>query len=351
MTVARPDNSGRRVVVVGAINVDLVVATDRLPGPGETVVGAGLERHGGGKGANAAVAAARAGAIVHLVGAVGGDDTGSGALNDLAEAGVNVDAVTVLPSESTGVALIVVDSDGENQIAVGAGANAALTGENVRQQMEGLLSRTDCVLVSTEISGEAVIAAVRATAEAGVTCILNSAPPIAAVLGLLQYGPLLTPNATELATLTAMLDADLTVEGRVGDRATDGYEDGAGEESTQSISQPIRDAARRLVDLTGSPIVVTLGANGAAVLRPDGEIQHFSPEAVEVRDTTGAGDTFSGVLAARLAFGDELGDAVRVATVAASLSVTQMGARGAMPQADQIEAALQAGSAEEAHDG
>ncbi|NMI00708.1 PfkB family carbohydrate kinase [Pseudonocardia acidicola] len=107
--------SGNGVIVVGAINVDFVVATDRLPGPGETVVGAGMARHGGGKGANAAVAAARAGATVRLVGAVGADDTGVAALNELRAEGIAVDDVAVLDGEPTGVALIVVDAEGENQ--------------------------------------------------------------------------------------------------------------------------------------------------------------------------------------------------------------------------------------------
>src|SRR3954449_753296 len=115
---------GGRVVVVGAVNVDLVVAADRLPGPGETVVGPGVVQHGGGKGGNAAVAAGRVGAAVTLVGAVGDDDTGRGALDELRAEGVGVDGVAVLEGVATGVALIVVDAAGENQIAVGAGANA-----------------------------------------------------------------------------------------------------------------------------------------------------------------------------------------------------------------------------------
>ena len=125
------------VIVVGAINVDLVVAAPRLPGPGETVVGGGLQTFGGGKGANAAVAAARAGAIVRLIGAVGDDDTGAAALAELRGEGIDVDDVAVLAGESTGVALIVVDDHGENQIAVGAGANAAIDAAHVRRSARG----------------------------------------------------------------------------------------------------------------------------------------------------------------------------------------------------------------------
>jgi ribokinase len=308
------------VVVVGAINVDFVVAADRLPAPGETVVGAGLERHGGGKGANAAVAASRAGAAVRLVGAVGADDTATSALGDLREAGVDVTGVAVLDGEATGVALIVVDSAGENQIAVGAGANAAVSADWVRGQMREALPTAGCVLVSTEIPGEAVAAAVEAATAAGVRCVLNTAPPIPAVLGVLERGPVLTPNATELAALTAMLDEEAPPEG-----------------SPLELAQ---SRARRLVARTGAPIVVTLGGDGALLVTPAGRVEHVPPRPAEAVDTTGAGDTFNGVLATRLAVGDELDDAVRLATVAASLSISHHGARGGMPRAADIEDAV-----------
>ena len=130
-----------RVVVVGAVNVDFVVAAERLPGPGETVVGPRVERFGGGKGANAAVAAARAGADVTLIGAVGDDDTGRAALDELRADGVRVDGVAVLDGVPTGVALIVVDAAGENQIAVGAGANAGVERDRVRAALLDALPR------------------------------------------------------------------------------------------------------------------------------------------------------------------------------------------------------------------
>ena len=193
------------VVVVGAVNVDLVVAAPRLPGPGETVVGGGLQTYGGGKGANAAVAAARAGATVRLIGAVGTDDTGSAALAELSSEGVDVSDVVVLAGESTGVALIVVDDRGENQIAVGAGANAAIPVEHVRRCLHAALPSAGCVLVSTEIPAAAVAAAVEAAAAAGVVCILNPAPVLSVVADLLSLGPILTPNGSELTDLVALL--------------------------------------------------------------------------------------------------------------------------------------------------
>ncbi len=301
------------VVVVGAINVDLVVVAPRLPGPGETVVGGGLQTYGGGKGANAAVAAARAGATVHLIGAVGGDDTGIAALAELRAAGVDVSDVAVLAGESTGVALIVVDGRGENQIAVGAGANAAVPVDHIRQCLRSLLPTAGCVLVSTEIPAAAVAVAVEEAFTARVRCILNPAPVLPVVVELLARGPILTPNGSELSDL-AMLVGDA-----IGSATAD---------------------AQRIAAMTHHPVVVTQGGDGVLVVTADGVVQLVPAPPVEVRDTTGAGDTFNGVLAARLAMGDDLATAVPVAVVAASLSVTEVGARGGMPTAAQIDAAM-----------
>jgi len=287
-----------------------VVAAPSLPGPGETVVGPRLERHGGGKGANAAVAAALAGARVRLVGAVGGDDTGAAALDELRAHGVGVDDVAVLDGETTGVALIVVDPRGENQIAVAAGANAAVGAAHVRDALAGALPTAGCVLVSTEIPGDAVAAAVIAATDAGVLCILNPAPVIPAVLEVLGRGALLTPNAGELGELAAEL-------GVAADPAA---------------------AAAALARRTGAPVIVTLGGDGALVLVPGSTADHVPPRPADVRDTTGAGDTFNGVLAARLAAGDALDSAVRTATGAASLSVAHVGARAGMPDVAAIAA-------------
>ncbi|KWW97196.1 Ribokinase [Carbonactinospora thermoautotrophica] len=323
--------------MVGAINVDLVVAAGRLPGPGETVVGARVERHGGGKGANAAVAAARAGAAVRLVGAVGADENGASALSELRAQGVGVGDVAVLDGEATGVALIVVDPEGENQIAVGAGANAAVTADQVGAALQDALPGAGCVLVSTEIPGDAVAAAVQAATAAGVPCVLNPAPVIPEVVDLLAHGPLLTPNATEIAELAAMLGQQpagmVAAAGEEALGATGGGATGAGRRAEV-------DGARMVVARTGAPVVITLGGDGVLVLTPDGQVDHVPPTPVTVRDTTGAGDTFNGVLAARIAAGDRLDVAVRVATTAASLSVAQLGARDGMPDAVTIEAAL-----------
>lgn len=305
------------VIVVGAINVDFVVAAPRLPGPGETVVGGGLQTFGGGKGANAAVAAARAGATAKLIGAVGDDDTGTSALAELRREGVDVSDVAVLAGESTGVALIVVDDRGENQIAVGAGANAAIATDHVRACLRAALSSAGCVLVSTEIPAAVVAAAVEEATSAGVICVLNPAPVLPIVGDLLQLGPILTPNETELRDLLSLL----------------------GENSTGSALEDASQVASR----SHQPVIVTRGADGVLVIATDLRHHQVHAPRVDVRDTTGAGDTFNGVLAARLAEGDDLDSAVPYAVAAAALSVTDVGARGGMPTTDAIEAALREG--------
>jgi ribokinase len=308
-------STGKGVIVVGAINVDLVVVAPRLPGPGETVVGGGLQTHGGGKGANAAVAAARAGASVRLIGAVGDDVTGAEALVELGREGIDISDVAVLAGESTGVALIVVDQHGENQIAVGAGANAAITVDHVTRCIKAALPTAGCVLVSTEIPPDVVAGAVEEAAAAGVVCVLNPAPVLPVVGDLLRFGPIVTPNETELRDLLALL----------------------GEGSGASAV----DAAEQIVARSHQPVVVTLGGDGVLVVSVDSPPQQVPAPSAVVVDTTGAGDTFNGVLAARLAAGEAVSAAVPVAVAAASLSVSEVGARGGMPTEAAIEAATQ----------
>ncbi|MDN5920149.1 MAG: PfkB family carbohydrate kinase [Pseudonocardia sp.] len=317
------ERCGNVVVVVGAVNVDLVVAAGRLPGPGETVVGGDLARYGGGKGANAAVAAARAGAPVELVGAVGDDGEGTGAVDELRAEQVGTGGVARLDGVPTGVALIVTDDAGENQIAVGAGVNARVDAAAVRTALDGVLDRAGCVLVSTEIPDAAVVAAVRAAGAAGLTCVLNPAPVTGAVLDLLDDGPVLTPNRSELADLHSR--AGLSDAGPPGAGLSD-----AGDVAARAIA---------LAGRTGAPVVVTLGGDGVLLAHPDGTVREIAAGAAQVRDTTGAGDTFNGVLAAGLAAGRDLAQAAETAVTAASLSVASDGARTAMPGAAEIEAA------------
>jgi ribokinase len=286
------------VVVVGSVNADLVVSVRRLPRPGETVAGGTFARHGGGKGANQAVAAARLGAQVAFVGAVGADDLGDEALAQLAAEGVDVSAAVRLDDVATGVAVIVVDERAENQIAVASGANAALTGAHVDAALD--LDGAGVVLLGHEVSEDAVLAGARAARAAGWTAILNPAPARPLPDGL--DGVLLTPNADEARALTGEGDAEA--------------------------------AARGLAARTGAPVLVTLGGDGALLL--DETFERLPAPRVAPVDTTGAGDTVNGALAAELAAGRPLRDAAAFAVRAAALSTQKAGAREGMPRRVEV---------------
>jgi ribokinase len=284
----------RDVYVVGSVNLDLVVRAATLPAPGETVTGGTFERHGGGKSANQAVAAARQGAAVRMVGAVGTDDLGDEAIADLSAEGVDVTHMARLESAATGVALIVVDDGGENQIAVASGANHALDPAAVGAALAGA-DAGGVALLGLEVSDEAVLAGARAARASGLQVLLNPAPARPLPDELLALSPVLTPNGTEASQLT-------------------------GEDDPEA-------AARALTARTGAPVVVTVGADGA--LLADGHaLERIPAPKVEAVDTTGAGDAFNGALAAELAGGAALADAVRAAVAVAADAVRRPGARG-----------------------
>jgi ribokinase len=316
------------VVVVGSVNADLVVTVRELPGAGETVSGGTFARHGGGKGANQAVAAARAGARVALVGAVGNDDLGDEALRELAGEGIDVATVQRLDDVATGVAVIVVDERGENQIAVASGANAALTGDAVRAALPELLTGEGVVLLGHEVPDEAVRAGAELARAAGWQVILNPAPARPLIDDL--SGVILTPNAEEAGALTRGDPGGAETRDRAG---AETRADPGGAE-TRDLA-----AARALNARSDAPVLVTLGARGAALIER-GEAEHFAAPAVDVVDTTGAGDAVNGALAARLAAGEPLREAVRFALAAASLSTLAAGARAGMPRRDDVLAAL-----------
>jgi len=321
-----------RVIVVGSVNVDLVVRVARLPRPGETVIATDLERHHGGKGGNQAVAAARLGRPTVFIGAVGDDDFGAQAMAALAAEGIDVAAVSARPGQATGVALILVDPAGENQIAVAAGANHGLEPATVEEALAGLGNLAgDVVLVSCEVPQPAVRGALLAARRAGARTILNPAPATDLPRSVLGLADIVTPNAHEMA---ALLEAG---GGRAGRR-------------------PVRaaTAARHLLGGDGGPgpgqaIVVTLGSAGVILVErePAGAVQatparRLPAMVVEAADATGAGDTFNGALAAALAGGWPPLDATRVAVAAAALAVTRVGAREGMPTAGELAAFLRA---------
>jgi ribokinase len=293
------------VVVVGSINVDFMVRGSRLPGAGETVGGGTLARHFGGKGANQAVAAARLGARVALVGAVGDDELGAASLADLQAEGIDVARVARVRGTTTGVALIVVDAAGENQIAVAPGANGALDGQMVASALANWRPTTGrgVLLEVFEVADDAIIAGARFAAEHGLALVINPAPARPLPAALRDAHALVVANQGEAGALTGVTDP--------------------------------QKAARALSAMTGAPAVVTLGAKGAAIA-DGGKVTLVDAPRVEVVDTTGAGDAFAGALAAELAGGAGIVEAVRLAVAAAALSVTAPGARAGMPRRNDV---------------
>ena len=286
-----------RVIVVGSVNIDLVVTARKLPAPGETVIGGNFAQHHGGKGGNQAVAAARLGAATSFVGAVGNDDFGRSARSALEDEHVDVSELWTLADQATGVALILVDPDGENSIAVASGANGAVTPEQVAGSISALAPGPgDIVLVGHEVPTAAVAAALRVAGERGATTILNPAPASGLDAETVALAEIVTPNEGELATLE---DAGVRAE----------------------------------------RLLVSLGSEGAELRTADGSVR-IPAMRVEAVDTVGAGDTLNGALAASLAAGLPLEDAARRAVAAASLAVTEAGAREGMPTLDELEAAL-----------
>lgn len=290
------------IVVFGSINMDLVVSAERLPRSGETVLGGRLAQYPGGKGANQAVAAARAGARVMMIGAVGDDAHGEASLASLQEEGIDVSRVR-RDRAPTGVALIVVDPGGENQIAVAPGANASLTEADA--DLAGI--EAGVLLSQLEVPMRAVVAAVRGARAAGMIPVVNPAPAQALPAGLLGVSAILTPNEHELTVAAGYDEPD--------------------------------DALRELVARNGGPVIVTQGAGGALLADATDRRRFPGYPASHVVDTTGAGDTFSGVLAAWLAEGRPLREAIQAANAGASLSVQRAGARS-MPRRAEIEALL-----------
>ena len=289
-----------RVCVVGSLNVDTTLQVATLPGPGQTTLAAGRAVAQGGKGANQAVAARWQGSEVTLVAAVGDDGEGRASLDDLRARGIDVSAVQSLPGTPTGAAVVLVAEDGENLIVVDPGANAALDEDWVREHVAG--AAADVVMAQLEVP----LSCVRAAAETftGRSFILNPAPMPSdqSELGsLLARVDVLVPNRPELAQLTG---------------------------AHVPSSMDAVDRCARDLDFAGT-LVVTLGSEGSVVYSARGQrrLAHFPPAAVDVVDTTGAGDAFCGVLADRLARGVAVVDAVEQATGLAGLSTTLRGAQ------------------------
>jgi len=302
------------ILVVGSLNMDLVVEVPAIPQPGETILGKNFATFPGGKGANQAVAAARLGAQVSLIGRVGQDAFGDQLLASARAEGIDVTHVGRDETAATGVAMIVVNEQGQNSIAVASGANFCLTADHVRQAWPAL-NDVDLLVMPLETPLETIETAVHLANEAGVTVVLNPAPACALSADLLAGVDVLVPNETETAQLTGMPT-------------------GTPAES--------REAARQLLALGVGSVVLTLGSRGALVL--DGETEKFiliPARYVEVLDTTAAGDAFVAGLAVALGEGKNLIDAARFANDVGALAVTKQGAQPSMPTREEVEAILE----------
>lgn len=294
------------IVVVGSSNTDMIIKLDRIPKPGETRLGGEFLTAAGGKGANQAVAAARAGGAVTFVARVGNDMFGQEAVTGLVNNGVNVDHVSYDEAPS-GVALIFVAEDGENSIAVGSGANAKLSPSDVRNARKAIVE-ADVVVMQLESPLDAVQAAADLANAHGVRVILNPAPAQPLPDELLRKLSIITPNENEAELLTGV---------KVTDEA--------------SCAQ----AAHVLLRKGVATVIITLGAQGAFVATTASTFRVHGFKAKPV-DTTAAGDTFNGALAVALAEGLTITEAVRFANAAGAVSVTRLGAQPSAPTREEI---------------
>ena len=301
-----------RIVVVGSSNTDMIIRLDHIPRPGETILGGEFLTAAGGKGANQAVGAARAGGAVTLVARVGRDIFGDQAIRGFVEDGINVERVFRDPEFPSGVALIFVARDGENSIAVASGANGALSPADVKKARVAIRNAS-VLLLQLETPLDTVSAAARLVQREGLQVILNPAPARDLPDRLLKQVSLLTPNESEAEMLSGIKVRDAREAAR---------------------------AARKLRQRGVKHVILTLGARGAFVSGPEGEalVPGFKVKSV---DTTAAGDIFNGALAVGLGEGKPMLEAVRFANAAAAVSVTRLGAQPSAPERREIEAFLE----------
>ncbi|WP_223448446.1 MULTISPECIES: ribokinase [Pseudomonas] len=298
-----------KVVVIGSLNMDLVTRAPRLPKGGETLIGQSFTTVSGGKGANQAVAAARLGAQVSMIGCVGNDAYGEALRGALLAEQIDCQAVSTVDG-SSGVALIVVDDSSQNSIVIVPGANGALTAEAI-DRFDSVIRAADVLICQLEVPDASVGHALKRGRELGKTVILNPAPasrPLPADwYASIDY---LIPNESEASALSGL--------------------------SVDSLDTA-QAAATRLIALGAGKVIITLGAQGS--LFADGQrFEHFPAPVVKAVDTTAAGDTFVGGFAAALAVGKDEAQAIRFGQVAAALSVTRAGAQPSIPALSDVQA-------------
>jgi ribokinase len=296
------------IVVVGSINMDLVARTKRMPLGGETLLGSDFRMVPGGKGANQAVAVARTGGNVKIVGGVGDDIFGKQLLANLRDNGINTDFVKARSGMATGVAIILVDDQGENSIVVVPGANDCVSQQDV-EAARLIIETAQVVLLQLEIPLETVELVIRVAKQAGVPVILDPGPARPLSRDLLAMVDIITPNEHEAQVL-------------------------AGEELHNL--DDARNIAAKLLGWGIKHVLLKLGGEGVIMANAEG-FEHIPAHKVHVEDTTAAGDSFAGGLAVALAEGYTLREAVLFANAVGALAVTRLGAQSAIPTREEVE--------------
>lgn len=303
------------IIVIGSLNMDLVIQSDRIPRPGETVLGNGFRQIPGGKGANQANAISKLDGKVAMIGAVGVDSFGDILINNLKKDGVNIKGIIKKVDEPTGVAAIIVEKSGNNAITVASGANFLLTIEDIEKN-EALLSKEEILLTQLETPLDTVLCSLKKGKEYGLKTILNPAPGRNLPPEFFDYTDIITPNETELELLTQM-----PVE----------------------TMEDIEKAAKKLLQQGIEDVIVTLGSNGALHVFKE-EVKHYEGYKVRAVDTTAAGDCFNGALAVGLLEGKSIEESIHFAMASAALSVTKEGAQTSLPYRDDVEKFMKGGN-------
>ncbi len=292
-----------KIVVVGSLNMDLVVQVPNIPKPGETVLGVNFATFPGGKGANQAVAAARLGASVTMIGQVGDDTYGEMLVGNLASEGVNTETISIDENNATGVAMITVDEHGQNSIAVASGANFTLTAEDIQSAWEKI-GEIDILVMPLETPIETIFKAAELARDQNVPVVLNPAPARSLDPDLLSMVDVIVPNEHEVLQIAGYVDSGNT---------------------------SVEDAARTMINLGVNAVVITLGGNGVMIVDNNPGVMTIPSIKVDVLDTTAAGDSFVAALAVGLVEGKSLRDACYFANAAGAITVTRMGAQPSLP--------------------
>ncbi|MEK3867746.1 ribokinase [Paenibacillus sp. FSL H7-0716] len=303
------------IVVIGSLNMDMVVRTNRSPDAGETLIGQAFALSPGGKGANQAVAAARLGAEVSMIGRVGKDTFGSEMLEIIRNEGIHIEHISVSEHQATGVASIIIEEDGENRIIVVPGANIELTVQDI-QALEAVISQTKIIVLQLEMDLAMSEQAIAIAHRKGIPVILNPAPARVLKDEMLAQVSYLTPNETEAGILSGM---------------------------TVDSAETAEQAARILLQKGVQNVIVTLGSKGALIVNAEGAkaVPGFPVKAV---DTVAAGDSFNGALAQQLVLGKTLEEAVSFANAVGALAVGKEGAIPSLPQLSEVEQFLKRNS-------